>query len=144
MHLKQFSLKKKRIYIHFESDYFWFRNTLCCCKKRKKKTAATNKGCKVLLTIPKAINTRSWDTSKLISKSIKHPVHILRNTKECWSIHRKLYRNLDRKAKIYYFRQFLSSTTRQLLFILAKSNRLFNMRPTHYFQNHTQNMTTVV
>ena len=28
-------------------------------KKRKKRTAATNKGCKVLLTIPKAINTRS-------------------------------------------------------------------------------------
>ena len=91
----------KRIYVKL--DYFWFKNTLCCCKKRKR-TAATNKGCKVLLTIPKAINTRSWDTSKLISKSIKHPVHILRNTKECWSIHRKLYRNLDRMATICYFR----------------------------------------
>ena len=30
-------------------------------------------------------------------------MHILRNTKECWSIHRKLFRNLDRKAKICSF-----------------------------------------
>ena len=33
--------------------------THCAAVKKEKKTAATNKGCKVLLTIPKAINTRS-------------------------------------------------------------------------------------